>query len=128
MTSGDKAQELEGFIRDWHNDERSHALAREIGAFFLDLLAHLKESGSSERTLRQHRSNLWLIGKFECDYGDLRPFEPQCFPGTPCWKSEFRRKVSHSESAWRSYCSTWRQLERYAKLMAEAERSQSSRR
>ncbi|GMU52143.1 MAG: hypothetical protein AMXMBFR33_12890 [Candidatus Xenobia bacterium] len=124
MTCRDLAHELEAFIRDWYHDEKSHALAREIGAFFLDLLAHLKESGSSGRTLREHRSNLWLIGKFEIDYGDDGPFGPHRFPDNPSWRSEFRRKVSHSECAWRSYCSTWRQLRYAGKLTARAKRSQ----
>ncbi|MCE7869778.1 hypothetical protein DYH09_05295 [bacterium CPR1] len=123
MTCDGSAQELEGFIRDWHHDENSHARAREMGAFLLGALAHLRESGSSERTLRQHRSNLWLIGKFECDYADDGPFGPERFPDAPQWRSEFRRKVSGSEWAWRSYCSTWRLLERYSrKQTARAER------
>lgn len=41
--------------------------------------------------------------------------DPERFLLSPSWEYEFRRKVSDSEWAWKSYCSTWRRLGRYTR-------------
>ncbi|MGB8648477.1 MAG: hypothetical protein WCF84_24795 [Anaerolineae bacterium] len=105
--------EVEEFIRDWYYNEPSHEFARQMGAFLLQFLADLQSTGPSVRALRQHRSNCWLIGKFECDYGHHDTFSPSIFLSGPFHLYEFKRKVSDSASAVSSYRATWRRLEKY---------------
>lgn len=64
---------------------------------------------------RKHANNCWLIGKFTCDYGDYETFSPKIFRGEPCYLSEFKRKVSDSPAALRSYQATWHKLARYVR-------------
>ncbi len=109
--------EVEEFTRDWYYDEPSHEFARQIGAFLLQFLADLESTGLSPRSLRQHRSNCWLIGKFECDYGYHDTFSPAIFLHGPAHLYEFKRKVSDSGYAVSSYQATWRKLEKYVQSL-----------
>ncbi len=110
-------QELDKFIEDWYWDEPSHELARQMGAFLFEFVAHLETSGLSEKTIRKHWSNCWLIGKFECGYGYHRIFSPEIFLGGPAYLYEFKRKVSEAKSAIASYKSTWRKLDHYVRSL-----------
>jgi hypothetical protein len=109
--------ELESFIEDWYWDEASHEFARHLGAFLFQFLDDLALTGLSERTMRKHASNCWVIGKFVCDYGDHNTFAPTLFLGGPSYLYEFRRKVSDAPSAAASYKATWRKLERYVRSL-----------
>jgi len=109
--------ELEAFIEDWYWDEASHELARHLGAFLFQFLDDLASTGLSERTMRKHASNCWLIGKFVCDYGDHDTFAPTIFLGGPSYLYEFRRTVSDTPSAVASYKATWRKIERYVRSL-----------
>jgi hypothetical protein len=60
---------VEKFIDDWHWDEQSHQYAFELGKFLLGFAQYLDSLNLSERTCRKHKSNLGLIGHFDCDYG-----------------------------------------------------------
>ncbi|PJH75017.1 MAG: hypothetical protein CO064_08890 [Anaerolineae bacterium CG_4_9_14_0_8_um_filter_58_9] len=106
-------EELEKFIQDWHWDEASHEIARQMGAFLFQFLDHLEASGLSRQTMRKHESNCWCIGWLECGYGYHDSFTPAIFLGGPSYENEFRRKVSDSKYALNSYRATWRKLERY---------------
>lgn len=106
-------EELEEFIQDWHWDEASHEIARQMGAFLFQFLDHLEAGGISRQTMRKHESNCWCIGWLECDYGYHDSFTPAIFLGGPSYDYEFRRKVSDSKYALNSYRATWRKLERY---------------
>ncbi len=108
-------QGLEQFIQDWYYDERSYEFALQLGTFLLRFLAHLESTGLSPKTLRQHASNCWLIGKFECDYGYHKAFSPAILLGGPAHLYEFKRKVSGSRYAVNSYTATWRKLEWYVR-------------
>jgi hypothetical protein len=113
-------QEMEEFVRDWYYDEQSHEFARQLGTFLLQFLADLESSGLSPRSLRQHTSNCWFIGKFECDYGYHNAFSPEDFLGGPMHLYEFKRKVRDSSYAVSSYKATWRRLERYVQSLKGA--------
>lgn len=109
------ADELEDFIYDWYFDEPSHQFAREAGAFLLKFLDDLAWSGVSEKVLIRHERNCWLIGKFTCDYSNVRVFSPKLFLGGPGYLLEFKRKVSTAKSAAAAYEATWRKLEAYVR-------------
>ena len=109
----DQDPELEAFIADWHWDEKSHEFSRQMGAFLLQFLDYLAESNLSEKTVRKHESNCWLIGSFEAHYGGHDTFAATIFLGGPSYIEEFTRKVSNSPAALNSFRSTWRKLEKY---------------
>ena len=106
-------QKLEAYIQDWHWDEASHEFARQMGTFLFQFIDHLESSGLSERALRKHASNCWLIGWLESNYGYHNSFVPDIFLGGPSFLTEFKRKVSDSHYAMNSFRATWRKLERY---------------
>lgn len=114
-------QELERYIEDWYWDERSHEFARQVGAFLFQFMDHLETTGLSERVIRKHNSNCWLIGKLECDYGYHDTFSPEIFIGEPSFLIEFKRKVSDSKYAVDSYKATWRKLARYVRSLGYGE-------
>ena len=116
--ANDVAQvELEAFIHDWYWDPASHEFAHQMGQFLFEFLDDTAAEGLSERTIRKHTNNCWLIGKFTCDYGGYETFSPKIFRGEPCYLGEFRRKVSDSPAAIRSYQATWRKLARYVRRL-----------
>ncbi len=106
--------QLEDFIEGWHWDENSHKFAKEMGQFIFEFLDHLKTKGISEKTIRKHENNCWLIAKFEADYGYQDEFSPEIFITDPHYLTEFKRKVSNSKYSIDSYKSTWRKLAKYA--------------
>jgi len=114
-------QELESFIEDWHWNERSHELARQMGAFLFQFLDYLQTTGLSERTMRQHSSNCWCIGCLVCSYGYHDTFSPAIFLSGPSYLYEFKRKVSDSKYAVASYKATWRKLARYVRSLGYGE-------
>jgi hypothetical protein len=77
----------------------------------------LSSTGLSERTIRKHRANCWLIGKFESDYGYHKAFTPAIFDSAPAHVREFKRQVSGSDHAVNSYQATWRKLARYVRAL-----------
>ena len=117
----DEQLDVEEFIRDWYYDEPSHKFARKMGLFLSRFLDDLESTGISPQTLRKHKSNCWLIGKFECDYGYRKIFSPRIFLGGPSFLYEFKRKVSDSKYAVNSYTATWRKLENYVQSSAALE-------
>ena len=114
-------QELEEYIEDWYWDEPSHEFARQVGAFLFQFMDYLETTALSERTIRKHESNCWLIGKLECDYGYHDTFSPEIFLGEPSYLIEFKRKVSDSKYAIDSYKATWRKLARYVRSLGYGE-------
>lgn len=112
-------EELETLIADWHWDEASHGFARQVGAFMLDFMAYLAWTGLLEETLQKHGRNAWLIGRFSCAYGDFETFRPEIFLDGPRYETEFKRKVSESPAALKSYGVTWRKLARFVREIRE---------
>ena len=111
---------VEAYIKDWNWDAASHEFALQMGAFLLQFADHLRSSGLSQETIRKHEANCWLIGAFECDYGDHDAFTPAVFlGGGPAFLYEFKRKVSDSQYAVASYKSTWRKIEKYVRNLAD---------
>jgi hypothetical protein len=110
-------REIELFISDWFWDAKSHQYARELGKFLFQFLDSLEQEGLSEKTIRKHTDNCWLIGTFECKYGYRAKFSPGVVFDSPeaDYESEFARKVSDSNYAINSYRSTWRKLYKYTK-------------
>ena len=116
--ANDVAQvELEAFIHDWYWDPASHEFAHQMGQFLFEFLDDVDAEGLSERTIHKHTNNCWLIGKFTCDYGYRETFSPGIFRGEPGYLGEFKRKVSDSPAALRSYQATWRKLARYVRRL-----------
>ena len=113
-------QRVDTYIKDWNWDAASHEFALQMGAFLLQFMDHLRSSGLSQKTIRKHESNCWLIGAFECDYGYHDAFTPAVFlGGGPAFLYEFKRKVSASQYALESYKSTWRKIKKYARNLAD---------
>lgn len=109
--------ELEEYIQDWHLDEASHEFARLLGAFLFQFYEHMDASGITRKTARKHESNCWCIGWLECSYGYHDTFTPAIFLGGPSFINEFKRKVSDSNYAVKSYQTTWRKLEKYVRSL-----------
>jgi hypothetical protein len=107
--------EIERYIEDWHWDEKSYAFAWALGVFLFKFMDYLKLSGASESTLSKHESNVWNIGIFTCQYGYHEKFEPGIFKYPPFHDIEFKRKVSDSQYAIKSYESTCNKLAKYVK-------------
>lgn len=107
--------EIEGYIADWHWDEPSKAYAFELGKFLFSFLDYLDELELSDKTKRNHRSNVYLVGMFEATYGYNDEFYPEDLENGPSYLYEFERKVSDSKYAVQSYESTWRKLDKYIK-------------
>ena len=114
-------QELEEYIEDWHWDEPSHEIARQMGAFLFEFMETLETTGLSERTMRKHESNCWHIGYLACTYGYHDAFSPEVFLGEPAFLPEFKRKVSDSTYAVASYKATWRKLARHVRSLGYGE-------
>jgi hypothetical protein len=112
-------KDLERYIEDWYWDEASHTFARQVGDFLLGFMGELRVSGLSKRTVRRHIRNCWLIGKFVCDYGYYEHFSPDIFLGEPRYLAEFKRKVSDSPWAIKSYMATWRKISHYVRELRD---------
>ena len=112
---------LEAFIQDWHWNADSHEFARQAGLFLFQFVAHLKQSGLAEQTLRKQISDCEMIGYLTCQYGHYKQFSPAVFANGPAYVAEFRRKVSESEYMVASYARTWRKLKRYVRSLGYGE-------
>jgi hypothetical protein len=110
---------LEAYISGWHFDNRSYALAREVGAFLMAFLDHQVEKDLSDRTLAPHAQNCWAIGKLVCRQRKYRHLSPDMWGGEPRFVAEFRRETNPSATALASYQRTWRKLSRYAESLDE---------
>jgi len=115
--AGMSSRDLETFIEDWYWDEPSYELARQMGAFLLGFIDHLKATGLSRRTIRKHTDNCWCIGKFVYDYGYHDAFSPTIFLAGAAYVSEFKRQASDSEYAVSSYLVTCRKLKQYVRAL-----------
>jgi hypothetical protein len=54
--------DLEQWPRSWIYEERDLSHGQQMVECFKPFLRHLVSSGSSRRTLRLHRDNLWILG------------------------------------------------------------------
>lgn len=113
----DNEKQLERFIQDWHWNEASHELAREMGKFLFEFLDSLEDAGMSERTRRTYVDNCWSIGILSCGYGYHEEFSPAIFLYGPWHVYEFKRKHSDSTYAVDAYTRTCRRLERYVRSL-----------
>jgi hypothetical protein len=111
----DFKKEIEEYVDDWHWDEDSEKYAFEMGKFLFSFMDYLDDQNLSERTIKNHRSNIGLIGMFEAGYGYNKEFHPNNLEDGPSYIYEFGRKVSDSKYAIQSYESTWRKLDKYIK-------------
>jgi hypothetical protein len=107
--------ELEYYISDWHWDQKSHALANELGAFIFGFFDYLLASGVSDRSFRKHRENAWSIGILTCQYGYYEAFSLDMITKPPCFEYEFSRKMSDSKYSLQSYQATCNKLYAYKK-------------
>ena len=118
-SDGDK-REIEDFIEDWYDDEKSHKFAQDLCKYLFQFIDHLYEQGLSEKTVQMHLNNCWSIGILECQYGYRDEFVPgDVFYSSPeaDYEYEFKRKMSDSNYAIKSYRSTWRKLYKHTKAL-----------
>ena len=108
-------EEIKEYVDDWHWDENSEKYAFEIGKFLFSFIDFLEDQKLSEKTKRNHRDNVYLIGMFETGYGYNEDFSPENLEDGPSFLYEFERKISVSKYAIQSYESTWRKLDKYIK-------------
>lgn len=109
-------QSLDDYIVDWHYDIPSKKAAKRLGRLVFQFLIWLEDEGLSEKTVRSHNSNCWLICKFLLDYEDPKELTATRFEGNAPYLYEFKRKVSDSEYARKSYVRTWKKLCKFAAL------------
>jgi hypothetical protein len=110
------SQEIEEYALDWHYDEESKEYAIELGTFLFAFISHLKDSKLSKRTEKNHIENTYIIGEFEARYGFRdNIFSYEDLAEGPQYEFEFDRKISDSETALKSYESTWRKLGKFIK-------------
>ncbi|MFK7978854.1 MAG: hypothetical protein AB8G86_02630 [Saprospiraceae bacterium] len=107
--------EIENYIDDWYWNVDSHKHALDLGIFLFSFMYYLDDQDMSTRTREKHEGNIWLIGKFECDYGYRDTFDFKNLARGISYDIEFKRKVSSSKSAVQSYGATWNKLNRYIK-------------
>jgi hypothetical protein len=105
--------QIERWVQDWHWEEKSHALAFEMGEFLFGFTDSLTEAGLSEKTVAKHEGNAWCIGNFTCHYSRHNEFTPDIFKYPPFHEIEFKRKVSDSNYAIQSYEATCNKLAKY---------------
>ena len=108
-------EEIKKYVDDWHWDENSKKYAYDMGKFLFSFMSYLTDQNLSEKTKRNHRNNVYLIGTFEASYGYNDEFYPKNLEDGPSFLYEFKRKVSDSKYAIQSYKSTWRKLGKYIK-------------
>ncbi|MDZ7933812.1 MAG: hypothetical protein U5M51_02320 [Emticicia sp.] len=107
-------KELEDLIDDWHWDEESKVFATDLGIFLLAFCEYLKTQDLSVRNLRNHLSNVQLIGMFACQYCYDDEFDAEMFEsGEASYEYEFGYKVSDSPTALSSYRSTWKRISKF---------------
>lgn len=89
--------------------------AFEAGVFLFGYMDYLAESGLSEATIKKHKSNVWCIGILTCQYGYCDVFTPDIFTSPPFFDMEFKRKMSDTPNALRSYEGTCNKLAKYVR-------------
>jgi hypothetical protein len=107
-------QSLDDYIVDWHYDGPSKRAAKRLGRFVFQFLIWLEDEGLSAKTVRAHNSNCWLICKFLIDYEEPKDLNAERFEGGAPYLYEFKRKVSDSDYAVKSYVRTWKKLCKFA--------------
>lgn len=107
--------EIEEYIIDWYWGVDSHKHALDLGIFLFSFMYYLDDQDISASTRKKHEENVWLIGKFECDYGYRKEFNFQNLAGGVAYDIEYKRKISSSKYALQSYKTTWNKLDRYIK-------------
>ena len=70
-------RELENFIYEWHEGEQAYLFAKALGKYLFEFMNHLRKQNVSERALRKHIDNCWIIGYLECAYGYDDDFDPR---------------------------------------------------
>ena len=108
-------EKIKEYIDDWHWDENSEKYAFEMGIFLFSFMDYLEDQKLSEKTKKNHRDNVYLIGMFEAGYGYNEYFSSENLEDGPSFLYEFERKISDSKYAIQSYESTWRKLDKYIK-------------
>jgi hypothetical protein len=100
-------------------DEKSHKFAQDLCRYLFQFIDHLYKQGLSEKTVQMHLSNCWSIGILECGYGYRDEFFPgDIFYGLEAdYEYEFKKKMSDSNYAIKSYRSTWKKLYKYTKSL-----------
>ena len=107
--------EIENYIGDWHWNEQSHALAFEMGTFLYSFMDYLQESNLAAATIQKHVNNTWCIVYLTCHYGYYDTFSPDIFSSPPFYEIEFKRKISDTPYALRSYISSCNKLAKYVR-------------
>ncbi|PKO23305.1 MAG: hypothetical protein CVU38_04645 [Chloroflexi bacterium HGW-Chloroflexi-1] len=120
QAAGEMEDQLDEFIEEWYEDEKSYAFARKMGTFLFQFLDDLETTGLSEKTLGTHEENCWLIGRLTAEYGGYQTFSPDIFLGGPKYLEEFQRRVTSAKTALAAYQQTWRRLEKYVREMGSA--------
>ncbi|MEK7431671.1 MAG: hypothetical protein AABZ74_00945 [Cyanobacteriota bacterium] len=110
-------KEIEDFIKGWNYDEETYLFSYEMGQFLLEFSYTLENKNLSYDTIKKHRSNSWIIGFLECNYGFNQKFKPDIFSGSPNYTYEFKRKFSDTKYAINSYSSTWKKIIKYMKTL-----------
>jgi hypothetical protein len=110
------SHEIKEYIRDWHYDKESKEYAFKLGKFLFAFIAYLKDSNLSKRNEKNHIENTYIIGDFEARYGYRdNIFSYEDLAEGPDYELEFERKISDSETALKSFESTWRKLGKFIK-------------
>jgi hypothetical protein len=108
-------KEIEEYVANWHWDNQSKQYAFDLGKFLFSFIEYLNDSNLSERVKKSHKNNLQLIGSLQASYGYVDEFNYEDLTNGPHYNYEFKRKVSDSEYAIKSYESTWRKLDKFIK-------------
>lgn len=108
-------EEIEAYIEHWYWDEPSKELAFDIGKFLFAFINYLKDQDLSDRTKQRHIDNVYVLGRFEAQYG-LAPFKPENLAEGPHYVTDFELKISDSPTAVKSYEATCRKLNKFIDL------------
>lgn len=108
-------KELENYISDWHWDTITYTFAFELGKFLFGFIKYLDTLSSSDRTIKKHKDNAYLIGHFHVNYNSAsdETFEVNNLIGSDFHEYEYERKVSDSPSSIAGYRSTCKLLDKY---------------
>ena len=112
--------EIETYVENWYYDDVSKVYAFEMGKFLFGFIKYLDSLNMSERTLKNHKDNLYAIGMLELNYGVYveEPFKMKNLEGGVSHEYEYMRKVSDSPTSVNRYRSTWNYIDKYIKTEA----------
>jgi hypothetical protein len=107
--------ELEDYISNWHWDAVTYTYAFELGKFLFGFIKYLDTLNSSNRTIKKHTDNTYLIGHFHVNYSSQSDvlFDFKNLIGSDFHRYEYERKVSDSPSSIAGYRSTCKLLDKY---------------